>query len=137
MLGLRYIHVQNFRKVTKYRSLAIEAREKSRLAAKFALDKKAEDVIILDMRKLSNFCDYFVICSGNSQKQVESITGAIEEGFWDKKIKALNPDGANNGLWSVLDYADVVIHIFEKDTRQYYNLERLWIDAKRVRIPTD
>jgi len=89
------------------------------------------------MRKLSNFCDYFVICSGNSERQVESITRAIEEGFLEKKIKPASPGDSNNGLWSLLDYGNVVVHIFSKETREYYNLERLWIDAKRVRIPKD
>jgi len=94
-------------------------------------------MVILDMRKIANFCEYFIICSGNSEKQVESIASAIEEGFLDKKIKAFNSNGTNNGLWSLLDYGDVIIHIFYKDTRQYYNLERLWIDAKRIRVPKD
>lgn len=91
----------------------------------------------MDMRKFSNFCDYFVICSGNSERQVESIAGSIEEGFLEKKIKAANSGNGNNGLWSLLDYGDVIVHIFSKETREYYNLERLWIDAKRVRIPKD
>lgn len=115
----------------------IESREKSRLAAKLARDKKAEDLVILDMRKVANLCDYFVICSGNSEKQVESIADAVEEGFLKKKIKAMGSDGRKNGLWTLLDYGDVVIHVFYKEVREYYNLERLWIDAKRVRIPKD
>ncbi len=89
------------------------------------------------MRKVSNFCEYFVICSGSSEKQVESIADAVQEGFLEKKIKAFNSKDTNNGLWSLLDYGDVVIHIFYKETRQYYNLERLWIDAKRALIPKD
>lgn len=89
------------------------------------------------MRKVANFCDYFVICSGNSHKQVETIADAIEEGFLEKKVKPLGFDGRKNGLWTLLDYGDVVVHVFYKEVREYYNLERLWIDAKRVRIPKD
>ena len=89
------------------------------------------------MRKVTNFCDYFVICSGNSQRQVSAIAEAIEEGFKEKKIRPLSRDNAKDQLWALLDYGDVVIHVFFKDVRGYYNLERLWIDAKRIRIPKD
>ncbi|MDD5005328.1 MAG: ribosome silencing factor [Candidatus Omnitrophica bacterium] len=115
----------------------MESREKSRLAAKFAKGKKAEGIVILDMRKIANFCEYFVICSGSSDRQVVSIADAIEEGFIKQKVKASNSNGAKNGAWMLLDYGDVIIHIFNKEIREYYNLERLWIDAKRVRIPKD
>lgn len=86
---------------------------------------------------MTNFCDYFVICSGNSQKQVESIADTIQEGFAKNKIKAVSSNGTRNGLWSLLDYGDLVVHVFHKEIREYYNLERLWIDAQRVRIPKD
>jgi len=89
------------------------------------------------MHKVTNFCDYFVICSGNSERQVVSITDAIQEGLLQKKIKSIRPNGTKNGLWSLLDYGDVVIHIFSKEVKDFYNLERLWIDAKRLRIPKD
>ena len=89
------------------------------------------------MAKVANFCDYFVICSGNSQKQVEGIADAIEAGFLENKIKATNSNGKRNGLWTLLDYGELIIHIFNKDVREYYNLERLWIDAQRIRLPQD
>jgi ribosome-associated protein len=89
------------------------------------------------MRKVVNFCDYFVICSGGSHKQVESIAQAIEEGFAENKVKTASSNGTRNGLWSLLDFGDLVVHIFYKEIREYYNLERLWIDAQRVRIPKD
>lgn len=89
------------------------------------------------MRKITNFCDYFVICSGNSERQVTGIAQGIEEGFLEKKIKPVNSNGRSNGMWALLDYGDVIIHIFYKEVRDYYSLERLWIDAKRVRIPKD
>ena len=89
------------------------------------------------MRKATNFCEYFVICSGNSQRQVASIADAVEDGLVKNKMKAVNSKGTKNGLWSLLDYGDVIIHIFLKEVREFYNLERLWIDAKRLRIPKD
>lgn len=89
------------------------------------------------MRKVTNFCDYFVICSGNSQKQVESIADGIQEGLLKNKIKAASSNGKKNGLWTLLDYGDLIVHVFFNDVREYYNLERLWIDAQRVHIPKD
>lgn len=117
--------------------LTIEPREKAYFATKLAKSKKAEDLVILDMGKVANFCDYFVICSGNSQKQVEGIADTIEAGFLENKIKATNSNGKRNGLWTLLDYGELIIHIFNKDVREYYNLERLWIDAQRIRLPQD
>ena len=115
----------------------IGPREKVRFAAKLAGKKKAEDAVILDLRKIANYCDYFLICSGNSQRQVLSIADEIEAGFLKKKIKAVKANAGRDGLWTLLDYGDLVIHVFHKDTRKYYDLERLWIDAPRVPISTD
>ena len=87
--------------------------------------------------RLSCCCDYFFICSGNSQKQVESIADAIADGFLKNRIKAAGSNGKRNGLWALLDFGDLVVHVFNKDVREFYNLERLWIDAQRVHIPKD
>lgn len=94
-------------------------------------------MVILDLRKIANYCDYFLILSGNSQRQVLSLAEEIEAGFLKKKIKAVKTNVQRDGLWTLLDYGDVVIHVFHKDARKYYDLERLWIDAPRVPIPTD
>jgi len=85
------------------------------------------------MRKVTNFCDYFVICSGNSSTQVDAITDFIETKLNQENIRPLS-DGQKNGSWNLLDYGDVIIHIFFKETRAYYNLERLWIDAPRISL---
>jgi len=124
-------------RLKKKEVLTIESREKARFVTKIAKEKKAEDLVVLDMRKVTNFCDYFVICSGNSQKQVESIADAIEEAFLKNKIKTASSNGTRSGLWALLDYGDLIVHVFFKEVREYYNLERLWIDAQRVRIPKD
>lgn len=94
-------------------------------------------MVILDLRKIANFCDYFFICSGNSQRQVVSIADEIEGGFSKKKVKAVKAHAKRDGLWTLLDYGDLVVHVFYKEAREFYDLERLWIDAPRVPISTD
>lgn len=78
--------------------------------------------------------DYFVICSGDSTTQVKAIAESIEKEFSGKDIKPLGIEGLNYGHWVLLDYGDVVVHVFEKETRAYYNLEKLWMDAKTIDI---
>ncbi|MBI4972758.1 MAG: ribosome silencing factor [Candidatus Omnitrophica bacterium] len=95
----------------------------------------ARDVIILDMRSLSSFCDYFVILSGTSLRQVNAFAEAILEDLAQDKIKTLSKvSPSDESGWQVLDFSNVVAHIFYKPTREFYALERLWSDAKRVRI---
>ncbi|MDD5155226.1 MAG: ribosome silencing factor [Candidatus Omnitrophica bacterium] len=100
-----------------------------------AKSKKAQKVVILDMRQVSNFCDYFVISSGTSLRQVSAIARAIEEELSRDKIKPLSRISyEDESGWLVLDFADVVAHIFHKPLREFYSLERLWSDAKRLRL---
>ena len=88
------------------------------------------------MRGVCNFCDYFVILSGTSHRQVNAIAGAIEEDLDKDRIKSLSKVTPNNESgWVVLDFISVITHIFYKPIREFYSLEKLWSDAKRVRIP--
>lgn len=88
------------------------------------------------MRGVSNFCDYFVILSGTSLRQTNAVASAIEEDLEKEKIKPLSKGSSNDESgWIVLDYLSVVIHIFYKPLREFYSLEHIWSDAKRVRIP--
>jgi len=109
----------------KYKELAL-------LAADTAEDKKAFDINILNVEGLTIIADYFVICSGNTDKQVQAIANAIEEKLEEKDIFPEQIAGKNNGRWIVMDYADVIIHIFHKSERQYYELDRLWADANKI-----
>ena len=111
----------------KSRALAIQA-------AEAALKKKALDVTILDLSGLTVIADYFVICSGESTTQVKAVAEFIEQEFAKKHVKPLGIEGAAHSHWILLDYVDVIIHVFEKETRAYYNLEKLWMDAKAVEI---
>ena len=105
----------------------------SKIIAKLASDKKAFGITILDMRKVANFCDYFVICSGNTSRQVRAIADHIEEELNQLGIKLSFKQGLKVSDWIVFDAGDVVVHIFEKELREFYRLEYLWQEAKRVK----
>jgi ribosome-associated protein len=107
----------------------------SQRIAFIAKEKKAEDVMILDMRALSSFFEFFVIVSGASLRQVNAIAHAIEDDLTQEKIKSFShiPAQDESG-WIVLDYSAVLAHVFYKPKREFYALERLWSDAKKVRI---
>ena len=93
---------------------------------KLALDKKAQELIVLDVRKQTTITDYFIICSGNSDPQMKAISDNIRK--WTSK-KPHHMEGYENKNWILLDYFEIIVHIFKKDDRQYYNLEGLWSDA--------
>ncbi|HWR58339.1 MAG TPA: ribosome silencing factor [Thermodesulfovibrionales bacterium] len=101
-------------------------------AAESALAKKATDTIVLDLRGLAFFTDFFVICSGASTTQVKAIVEHIEEELHKESAKPLSIEGLNHAHWVLVDYGDVVVHVFEEETRAYYELEKLWLDAQRV-----
>jgi ribosome-associated protein len=100
--------------------------------AKAALQKKAEGILVLDMRKIVNFCDFFVICSGNSDRQVKAIADGIEEALGKKGLKPLHIEGKREAAWVLFDLGSVIAHIFQNDTRDFYNLEHLWQDAPKI-----
>ena len=94
-------------------------------------EKKASDIVVMDLREVTNaVADYFVICSGNSDKQLEAISDSVDEVVYkDLKEKPWHSEGKNNKEWMILDYINVVTHVFRKDRRQFYSLEKLWGDA--------
>jgi ribosome-associated protein len=101
----------------------------ARLAGKLALTKNGYDVKILKLKNLSSICDYFVIASGDVDIQVRAIAEAIYDGLLDKDLKPWHREGVKEGSWILLDYVDVVVHVFQKATREFYSLEKLWGDA--------
>ncbi|MBI4495836.1 MAG: ribosome silencing factor [Deltaproteobacteria bacterium] len=111
------------------------SKEKTILCAQAALDHKAIDLAILEVKNLSSFTDYFIICSGNSDRQVQAIASHIEEKLGRQGLHPLGVEGKREGRWILLDYGDVVIHIFYDPIRQVYDLERLWSDAPRLELP--
>ena len=108
------------------------AKKKALLVAGIAVGKKSADVVVLDMRELVSFTDYFMICSGETALQIRAIAGAIIQELKKKKVMAWHVEGYEEAKWVLLDYGDVVIHIFHTEMRQFYQLEKLWADAKVV-----
>jgi ribosome-associated protein len=106
----------------------------AQICAQVALDTKAEELVILDVRGLTTFTEYFVIMSGKSTRHVQGLAEAIESKLRSKKVKASKAEGLQEGMWVLLDYDDVVVHIFYHEQRKFYDLEGLWHEAKRVEI---
>ncbi len=110
--------------------------ERAMRCAALALDKKAEDVKILDVRRISSIADYLVLASGHSDKQTQAIAESVRLEL--KKFgKALDMEGAREGNWVILDYGDVILHVFKEETRRYYDFDALWADAEVVALPED
>ncbi|MEP6788416.1 MAG: ribosome silencing factor [Acidobacteriota bacterium] len=108
------------------------------LAIKCAADKKAFDLVALDLRSIASFTEFFIIASGSNQRQVQAIADEINEQLKKQlSIKAVRIEGYNSADWVLLDYGDFVVHIFNGESREFYDLARLWRDARRVEIPTD
>ncbi|MGD9107261.1 MAG: ribosome silencing factor [Desulfobacterales bacterium] len=101
-----------------------------------ALGKKAMDLVVLDVRKLSSIADVFIICSGLSNRQVVAIAEHIQEDLKKQGIKPLSVEGKKEGHWVLLDYGHVIIHVFYEPIRSFYDLEGLWIDAERIETRT-
>jgi len=99
---------------------------------KAAVEKKAFDIVLLEMRKITSFTDYFLLCSGRSDRQVQAIAQSIEDELEKEGVRLLGQEGKTEGRWILMDYGDVVVHIFLEPIRAFYDLEGLWIDAPRV-----
>ena len=106
-------------------------------AAELAWEKKGNDIVILDVKKLTDVTDYFVIISGESEPHVKALSDYLEEKLEQEENKVWHREGYSNLNWVLLDYVDVVVHIFKDQTRQYYQLEKLWGDARIIRIEED
>lgn len=98
------------------------------------LDKKAEDVAVLDLMGCTSITDYFVVCHGRSTRQVQAISDRVEEKLKEAKVRPAHIEGYSGGEWILMDYLDFVVHIFTHEKRKYYELERLWSDAPRLSL---
>ncbi len=110
------------------RSLPLEVR----LSVKAGQAKKAEDILVLDLREISSFTDYFVIMTGNSSRQNVAITENIEQELKKDRLQPLGVEGKKLAEWILVDYGSFIVHVFSRRTRDYYSLEKLWGDAPRI-----
>ena len=112
----------------------MDSKEKAIYIANLAKDKKAEGIVVLDIEKLSSIANYIIICSGTSDRQVQAIAEFIEQGLKKKKIIPIGTEGVRGGRWALIDYGDIIVHIFYEPVRDFYNLEGLWAEAPRLTI---
>jgi ribosome-associated protein len=106
-----------------------ETAQRVREAVSAADDRKAVDLKVLHLQKVSDFTDYFILCSGTSERQVQAIADAVQERLRECQVRPLHVEGYNRAQWVLIDYGDLVVHVFQDEPRRYYALERLWGDA--------
>src|SRR5512145_1889692 len=111
----------------------LNSREAARIAAEAAENKKALDIELLDIQGLTTIADYFLICSATNITQIGAIADGIGHALAEQGIRPSHIEGGSESTWVLMDYGDVIVHIFDEQTRSFYGLERLWGDAKRVR----
>ena len=115
----------------------LETEDAVTIAAQAAADKKATDLVVLDLRKAASFTEYFLICTGASTRQVQAISDAVEDSLRKSGKRPLHIEGYSSAEWILLDYGDFIVHVFSAASRRFYDLERLWRDAKRAELPAD
>ena len=113
---------------------SIDGKERLLLCINASLKRKAKNLTILNVKELSSFADYFIICSGTSDRQVQSIAASIRENLKEYGIIPLGIEGESLGKWVLMDYEDVIIHVFYEPIREFYDIERLWPDAPRMEV---
>ncbi len=110
--------------IQEYAVLAVEALD----------DKKAEDISIIDIREVSVIADYFIIAGGSNKSQIQALSDTVEEKLGRAGLPLKQIEGYNNANWILLDFGDIIIHIFDKENRLFYDLERIWRDGKKISI---
>ena len=116
---------------------AEEIDERVLMALRAAADKKAVNSVLLDLREIASFTDFFVITSGSNERQVQAISDAVVEALKKNGSPVTRVEGFKTAEWILLDYGDFVVHVFDEKARQFYDLERLWRESKRVELPSD
>lgn len=112
----------------------IDSRKIAELCAQKCLEKKAENVVILDLGNRSSVADYFVVASGFSDRQVAAIADHVADELKAQGVKALSQEGMVDGRWALIDLGPVIVHVFQDHLRDFYNIESLWLDAPRIRV---
>ena len=109
--------------------------ERAILLSRYALEKKAYDLVLIEVSEVTSIADYFIICSGRSDRQVQSIAQGLQENLGKMGISSRSIEGLNRGHWVLMDYSDVIVHVFYQPIREFYDLEGLWAHAPRVELP--
>jgi len=115
----------------------IESKTLALKIAEVALDKKAEEVVIINVSNKVDYTDYLVVCSGSSERQVKHLADEVEARFKRRRIVPFGIEGEKDGKWILMDYGSVIVHVFLRETRQSYDLDGLWLDADRVPVPSE
>lgn len=110
----------------------LDFKEAARIAQEALDDKKAEDIKVLDLQGLSNITDYFVIASGNNVNQLRAMADNVEEKLFKAGYKLHHSEGYQGGAWVLLDFGNIIVHLFNKEEREFYSLDRVWGDAKEI-----
>jgi ribosome-associated protein len=108
------------------------AHELAKMVAELALEKKGEDVVVMDVSRVAGFTDYFVVITASSDVHLKALADYIEDELSAYKVKVWHKEGYQNLKWVLMDYVDVVVHIFDPESREYYDLETLWADAEKI-----
>ena len=115
----------------------MEAFEKAKTCGMFAEEKKAKDAVIMKLYDLTDITDYFLVASGTSERHVRTIADGVEAGMKERGVKPYSVEGHRDGRWVIIDYQNVIVHIFLEQLRELYDLESLWIEAKKYRIQNE
>jgi ribosome-associated protein len=115
----------------------MKALEKAKICGMLAEEKKAQDVVIMELNDLTDVADYFLIASGTSERHVKTIADNVEAGMKERGVKPYSVEGNRDGRWVIIDYQNVIVHIFLEQLRDLYDLESLWIEAKKFRIENE
>lgn len=112
----------------------VNSREMARIACKALEEKKGENICVIDISKVSVLADYFIIANGTNSNQVNALVDSVEEELHKIGCEAKQREGYGAGNWVLLDYADIIVHVFDKENRLFYDLERIWKDGQRIEL---
>ncbi|MCM1287719.1 MAG: ribosome silencing factor [Clostridium sp.] len=112
----------------------MDSKECVKVVVEALQDKKANDIRIIDIQEISAMGDYFIIADGSNRNQVQALSDSVEQALFDAGVKLKNREGYANGGWILLDYYDIIIHIFSEDERSFYDLEHIWRDGKHMNV---
>ena len=109
-------------------------KEYAMLAGKTLADKKGQDIIIIDIQEKASFADYFVLCSGTSERQIQSLADEVEDKFAKESLSVRTIEGKHGSGWILMDFGDIIVNLFTKETRERYSIEKIWGDCKFIEV---